>query len=126
MLSAISATRFAMRLAMMAYAEVTPFAWSPATEAALFAAGTALCAGLANADFLRAGLPAIPGFLAAKPLALFVGTPFTLDAIAAGRGFVTDEDQGRVCGMRVYVADSEFLVLQYVVEKDAWVAGVDV
>lgn len=43
-LSAISATRFAILPAMMAYADVAPcVGFSPATEAALFAAGAALC-----------------------------------------------------------------------------------
>ena len=77
MLSAISATRFAIRFAMMEYADVTPPCCSPpATEAALGAG--ALRAALGG------GREAAPGgFLAgARAAAAFLGTPFNCGAPA--------------------------------------------
>lgn len=83
MLSAISATLFAIRFAMIAYAEVTPGMLSPATDAALFTVGVARWVAFA-AGFFRPGLPLLPGLFGATPFT-FVGTPLTLEAITAVR-----------------------------------------
>lgn len=65
MLSAISATLFAMRVAMIAYADETPVAGaSPATEYAFWATGVAFCC-TGFAAFLTGCLAGPPlGFLA--------------------------------------------------------------
>lgn len=92
MLSAISATRLAIRLAMMAYAEVTPLAGvsPPATEAAFGALGAG------------ARVAAARGFCAdGKPLAR--GTPLGL-AAPFGRGApLTRAAWGGTAAMRVVV-----------------------
>jgi len=72
MLSAISATLFAILFAMMAYADVPPWPSPPATDAALFCTGAAFCC----AD-RAAGALAAAGFrTGARGVAGFFGTPF--------------------------------------------------
>jgi hypothetical protein len=79
MLSAISATLFAMRFAMMAYALVTPFAGCvspPATDAALFVTGCAFwAAAFAGALAIWCGAGRL--MFAARGAAGFFGTPLT-------------------------------------------------
>jgi len=84
MLSAISATLFAILFAMMAYADVTPpEGLSPATEYALFWTGFALfCAVFAGVPpALRTGARGAAGFLLATPFTL--GAPFICAVLVA-------------------------------------------
>lgn len=82
MLSAISATRFAILLAMIEYAEVPPLAGlSPATEYALLATGDAFWC--APALFAGGGLDA-DFFIGARGAAGFLGPPLSCgDALVA-------------------------------------------
>jgi len=88
MLSAISATRLAILVAMIEYADPLPSAPFPATEAALFCTGAARLAGALAAGF----------FAAAALAAGFFGRPFVCVAVLGGiaavsGGFVVS----RVC-----------------------------
>lgn len=80
MLSAISATRFAILDAMMAYAPVTPppVAFSPAMDAALFWTGVAaFCAYEAGLTPLGAFLAGTYGFFTgARGTEGFLAVPF--------------------------------------------------
>lgn len=125
MLSAISATRFAILPAMMAYAELPPpcAGLSPATDAALAFAGVALCcAGLTAplTDFAGAffaGARGVAGFLGVAPfiagrctcVAIFVVLfRFLVDHVRAGKQGSRGLSAGRLEVAVSFFASSRF------------------